>query len=155
MEHPVHCSTDIHPGNVTHPRGRLSGLGALFQSVPADLEESVGAGEAVVDGADLVRRADDVAAVVPDEVRGRVLPGAKGGFERAEVFRVDDGIPGEAGVVEEAAAAGALARAAAGGRDGVVLVLPVPRRALVQERAVLGRPAVMLQDLGYNSIHLL
>ena len=57
----------------------------------------VGAGEAVVDGADLVGRADDVAAVVPDEVRGRVLPGAEGGFERAKVFRVDDGIPGEAG----------------------------------------------------------
>ena len=29
----------------------------------------------------------------------------EGGFERAKVFRVDDGIPGEAGVVEEAAGA--------------------------------------------------
>ena len=68
------------------------------------------------------------------------------------MFRVDDGIPGEAGVVEEAAG-GALTRAG-GGCDGVVLVLAVPRRALVQERAMLGRPAVVLENLGYNSIHL-
>ena len=55
------------------------------------------------------------------------------------MLRVDDGVPGEAGVVE-----GAAARA-----RRVVLVLAVPRRALVQEGAMQPRrsPRVVLQDL--------
>ena len=35
-----------------------------FQSVPADLAESVGAGEAAVDGGDLARRRDGVVAII-------------------------------------------------------------------------------------------
>ena len=61
------------------------------------------------------------------------------------MFRVDDGVPREAGVVEEAAG---------GGRGGVALVLSVPRGALIQERAVPAhRTPVLLEDLEGDSIN--
>ena len=61
------------------------------------------------------------------------------------MFRVDDGVPREAGVVEEAAG---------GGRGRVVLALAFLCGAPVQERAVPAhRTPVLLEDLEGDSIN--